>query len=136
MPTLRTRAAKTSALSHAELDANFVRTVTQKTTTYQVLISDNRSIIEGNHASSAFTLTLPPVATAAASESGDFEVTVTNINGAIVTVDGSGAEAIDGGTEVALAQWSSVTCQLNSAQDGWKTVSKSGVSPKTKRYNL
>jgi len=126
MATLRSRASKGSALSHNELDANFKRTVTQKTTTYQILISDNRSIIEGNDASTPFTITLPPVATADNSETGDFEVTVTNINAAVVTVDGSGAEAVDGGTGVTLKQWDSVTCQLDSAQTGWKTVSRVG----------
>jgi hypothetical protein len=113
MPTLTTRASKGSSLSHAEGDANITRTVTQKTTTYQILISDNRSIIEGNHASTPFTMTLPPVATADNSETGDFEVTVTNINAAAVTLDGSGAEAVDGGTGVVLAQWASVTVQKN-----------------------
>jgi hypothetical protein len=127
MPTLRTRAAKTSALSQNELDANFKRTVTQKTTTYQVLISDNRSVIEGNHATTAFTITLPPVATADDAETGDFEVTITNINAAIVTVDGSGAELIDGSANLALQQWASATFALDSAQTGWKVISSRNV---------
>lgn len=121
MPTLRTRASKGSELTHNELDANFLRTVTQKTTTYQVLISDNRSIIEGSHAATPFTITLPPVATAAASETGDFETTFTNINTAVVSVDGSGSETIDGSAStVDLAQWDSVTIALDSAGTGWK----------------
>jgi len=126
MPTLRTRTGN-STLTHAELDANFKRTVTQKTTTYQVLISDNRSVIEGNHASTPFTVTLPPVATADNSETGDFEVTVTNINAAVVTVDGSGAETIDGSASLTLQQWASATFALDSAQTGWKTTAKSNV---------
>lgn len=126
MAQLRTRTGNTT-LSHAELDANFKRTVTQKTTTYQILISDNRSIIEGNHASSAFTITLPPVATADNSETGDFEVTVTNINAAIVTVDGSGAETIDDTANLALQQWASATFALDSAQTGWKVTSKVNI---------
>ena len=127
MPTLRSRSSKGSSLSHAELDANFDRTVTQKTTTYQVLISDNRSIIEGNHASSAFTITLPAVATADNSETGDFEVTITNINAAIVTVATAGAETIDGASTLALQQWASATFLLDSAQTNWKTVAKCNV---------
>ena len=120
MPTLRTRASKGSELTHNELDANFLRTVTQKTTTYQVLISDNRSIIEGSHAATPFTITLPPVATAAASETGDFEVTVSNINLAVVSVDGSGTETINGSTlTVDLNQWDSITFRLDSAGTGW-----------------
>lgn len=120
MPTLRTRASKGSELSHNELDANFARTVTQKTTTYQVLISDNRSVIEGSHASTPFTITLPPVATADNSETGDFEVTINNINLAVVSVDGSGSETINGSTlTVDLNQWDSIVFRLDSAQTGW-----------------
>lgn len=127
MPNIRTRAAKGSKLTIAEADANFKRTVAQKTTTYQVLIGDNRSIIEGNHASIPFTITLPPVATADNAETGDFEVTFTNINIAVVSVDGSGSETIDGSTDViALGQWESVTIQLDSAQTGWKTIGSGG----------
>ena len=126
MTTLRTRASKGSALTHNEVDANFKRTVAQKTTTYQILISDNRSIIEGNHDLTPFTITLPPVATADNSETGDFEVTITNINAAVVTVDGSGAETIDGSANVSLPQWASVTCQLDSAQTGWKIINIAG----------
>ena len=120
MPTLRTRASKGSELTHNELDANFKRTVTQKTTTYQVLISDNRSVIEGSHAATPFTITLPPVATAAAAETGDFEVTIDNINLAVVSVDGSGSETINGSTlTVDLNQWDSIVFRLDSAQTGW-----------------
>ena len=127
MPNIRTRSAKTSALSQAELYANFTRPVTQKTTTYQVLIGDNRSVIEGNHASTAFTITLPPVATALASETGDFSVVVSNIGAAIVTVDGSGSELIDGSADLALQQWAAATFTLDSAQTGWKVISSRNV---------
>ena len=133
MATLRTRTGNT-ILSHAELDANFKRTVTQKTTTYQILISDNRSVIEGNHASTPFTITLPPVATADNSQTGDFEITVTNINAAVVTVDGSGAETIDGSTTLALQQWASATFILDSAQTGWKSAAKSNTELNVKNY--
>lgn len=125
MPEIITRAGKGSELSHNELDANFTRPVTQKTTTYQVLGSDNRSIIEGNHASTAFTITMPTVANAAAEDTGDFETTFTNINAAVVSIDGSGSETIDGSTgTIDLEQYESVTVQLDSAQTGWNTVSK------------
>ena len=126
MPTLRTRAAKTSALTQSELDANFVRTLNAQVDTYQILISDNRSIVECNKAT-PFTVTLPPVATAAAAETNDFEVTVTVIGAGTVTVDGSGAELIDGSADLALQQWASATFLLDSAQTGWKTVAKSNV---------
>ena len=125
MPTIRTRAAKTSALTHNELDANFTRPVTQKTSAYTIVVGDNRSIIEGSHATTAFTLTLPTVANALAAEPGDYEVTCTNINAAIVTVDGNGGELIDGLANLALQQWASATFMLDSAQTGWKAVAKS-----------
>ena len=126
MPTIRTRAAKESALSQSELDNNFKRTVTQKTDSYQILISDNRSVIEANKAT-ATTMTLPPVATADNAETGDYEVTVTNIGAGISTVDGSGAELIDGSANLALQQWASATFILDSAQTGWKSVARSNV---------
>jgi len=126
MPTLRTRSVKTSALTQNELDANFVRTLNAQVDTYQILISDNRSIVECNKAT-PFTVTLPPVATAAAAETNDFEVTVTVIGAGTVTVDGSGAELIDGSADLALQQWASATFLLDSAQTGWKTVAKSNV---------
>jgi len=124
MATLRTRSSKGSALTHAELDANFKRTVTQKTTTYSVIVSDNRSIIEGNHATTAFTITLGDAATMAAAETGDFEVTITNINAAIVTVAPAGANTIDGAaTNLTLGKNASVTLQVISAQTGYKSIS-------------
>jgi len=125
MSTLRTRTGNTT-LTHAELDANFKRTVTQKTDTYQIVISDNRSVIEANKAT-PFTITLPPVATADNSQTGDYEVTVTNIGAGIATVDGSGAETIDGSADLALQQWASATFVLDSAQTGWKSVARSNV---------
>ena len=128
MATIRTRAAKTSALTQNELDNNFKRTVTQKTDSYQILISDNRSVIEANKAT-ATTMTLPPVATADNAETGDYEVTVTNIGAGISTVTGSGAELIDGAANLALNQWDSATFQLDSAQTGWKISSTSTLAP-------
>lgn len=123
MPELTTRAGKGSELTHNELDANFARTVSQKTTNYTCLIGDNRSVIEGSHATTAFTITLPTVATAGGSDTGDYQVTVTNINLAIVTLDGNGAETIDGLTSIRLYQWNSITVGLNSAGTGWKVLS-------------
>ncbi len=124
MPTLRTRAGKGSDLTPTEADANFKRTVTQKVGDYQVLLSDNRSVIEGNDATTAFTITLPPVASADNAETEDFEVSCTNINAAAVTVAGSGAETIDGAASITLDQWDSVTVALDSAQTAWKVTSR------------
>ena len=71
MPTVRTRAGKGSALTHAEGDANSKKTSRQVTTTAAGLISDNRGTIQGNHASTPFTITLLLAATAAAAEAAD-----------------------------------------------------------------
>ena len=125
--TLRTRAQKGSALTHNELDANFKKVATQKTGNYTVTVADNRGTIEGNNATTPFTITLPTVANAGAAETGDFEVTVTNINAAVVSVDGNGAETINGSTDaITLKQWDSVTCQLDSAGNGWVTTARVG----------
>ena len=127
MPTILTRAGKGSELTHNELDANFKRTVTAVTTTYQVLAADNRSLIECSHASTPFTVTMITVANAAAEDTGDFETTFFNINAAVVSIDGSGSETINGATDaITLKQWDSVTIKLNNAGTGWNTVSRVG----------
>jgi hypothetical protein len=123
MPTITTRAGKGSALTHTELDNNFKRTVSQKTSAYTIAVSDNRSIIECNHASTPFTLTLPDAATAQSEDTGDFEVTVTNINSAAVTIARAGSDTINGGSDsVVLSQNESVTIHVNSAGTGWVTL--------------
>jgi len=68
MTTMRTRASKGSELTHGELDANFVRDVDIKAATYSALVSDNRTTLECNHATVAFTVTLGDAATMAAAE--------------------------------------------------------------------
>jgi len=128
MPELTTRATKGSALTHAELDANFKRTVTQKTTTYACLVSDNRSVIEGNHASTPFTITLGDATTMVAGDTGDYEVTITNVGAAVVTVARAGSDTIDGAaTSLTLGQYDTVTLQVNSAGDGY--LSTAGKIP-------
>lgn len=127
MPTIRTRAAKGAALTHNEVDANFKRTARQVTTTGSILVSDNRGTVEGNHASVGITLTLPTVAAAGAVEPGDFIVRVTNINAAVVSVDGSTTETINGSTDaITLGRWESATFELDSAGAGWVTTSRVG----------
>jgi sorbitol-specific phosphotransferase system component IIA len=127
MPTIRTRAAKGSALTHNEVDDNFKRTARQVTATGNILVSDNRGTVEGNHASVGITLTLPTVAAAGAAEPGDFIVRVTNINSAIVSVDGSTTETINGSTDaITQGQWESATFELDSAGAGWVTTSRVG----------
>jgi len=125
MTTLRTRASKGLELTHSELDANFVRDVKPKTTTYACLVSDNRSVIECSHATTAFTVTLGDAATMAAAETGEYEVTIININAAVVTVARAGSDTINGvATSLTLNQWDSVTLKVNNAENGYNVVSK------------
>ena len=127
MATIRTRAAKGSDLTPGEADANFEKTVRQVTTTASGLISDNRGTIEGNHATTPFTITLLAVATAAAAEPGDYSCTITNIGAAVVTVDANASETINGSTDtLTLTQYSSVTVELNSTGTGWQIVARRG----------
>ncbi len=125
MPTLRTRAGKGSALTHAELDANFTRPVDQKTTTYACLVGDNRSLIEGNHATTPFTITLGDATTMDNAEPGDYEISFSNINAAAVTIARAGADTIDSGsTSIVLQKDESITLKTNNAGDGYQTVGK------------
>lgn len=125
MATIRTRSAKGSELTHAELDGNFDRDVQVKTTTYACLVSDNRSILECIHASVAFTVTLGDAATMSLAETGDYEITIANIGAAVVTVARAGSDTIDGAaTSVSLPQNSSVTLKVNAATDGYNSVAR------------
>ena len=126
MPTIRTRAAKGSELSHNELDANFTRPVQQKTTAYTTVVGDNRSLIECNHASTPFTITLGVATDMDASEPGDYIVWIKNINAAIVTVARSSTDTIDGATSITLEQYEGVILQVNSAGTGYNIVSREG----------
>lgn len=125
MTTLTTRGSKGSELTHNELDANFDRDVQVKTTTYACLVSDNRSVIECNHATTPFTVTLGDAATMAAADTGDYEVTISNIGAAAVTVARAGSDTIDGGsTSITLNQYESVTLKVNGATDGYNSIAR------------
>jgi len=139
MTTITTRGAKGSELTHGELDANFDRDVDIKTASYSVAVSDNRTTLECNHATVAFTVTLGDAATMAASDTGDFEVTIVNIGAAVVTVARAGTDTIDGGaTSVALDQYSSVTLKVNSATDGYNSIARgmSGLTSTITELNI
>lgn len=125
MTTITTRGTKGSELTHNELDANFDQDVKAKTTTYACLVSDNRSVIECNHASTPFTVTLGDAATMAAADTGDYEVTIANIGAATVTVARAGSDTIDGAaTSLTLPQYSSVTLKVNAATDGYNSIAR------------
>lgn len=83
------------------------------TTTYTVLESDH--IIFGDHAGTPFTITLQ-----AATGTGR-EIVIKNINAATVTVDGDGAETIDGNTTEALLQNASITL-IDRASGLWAII--------------
>jgi hypothetical protein len=80
-----------------------VRAINTYTTT-QTLAAVNHVVL-GNHATTAFTITLPSVSSAQTGR----EIVIKNINTATVTVDGDGSETIDGSLTVALNQYDSIT---------------------------
>ena len=73
-----------------------------KTTAYTLIANDNMSIIKAT--SGTFTLTL----TAAATIGNDFMAIVHNLGSGVVTVDGNGAETINGWATIALNQGDSM----------------------------
>lgn len=122
MPTIRTRASKGSDLTPTEADTNFKRTASQKTTTYNCLVGDNRSMIECNSAT-PFTVTLGDAATMIAAETGDYEVTIHNIGSGAVIVARAGSDTINGGTtSLTLPQYSGVTLKCISAGTGYVSI--------------
>jgi hypothetical protein len=90
------------------------RTVsTTKTTTYQILITDYTIVCE--HATVVFTVTLPA---ASATTIGQI-FHIKNIGAAIVSVDQTGTDTLDGYTTTAdLSQWDCICIQGQSAT-GW-----------------
>lgn len=80
-----------------------ILTTAIKTTTYTVLTTDH--VIIGNHASTAFTVTLPSLASATTGRTYVFK----NKGAAIMTIDGSGSETIDGNLTLDLAIYESAT---------------------------
>lgn len=125
MTTLTTRATKGSELTHGEMDANFKRDVDIKTTTYAALVTDNRTTLECNHATTPFTVTLGDAATMAAADTGDYEITIANIGAAAVTVARAGSDTIDGAaTSIVLQQYSSVTLKVNAATNGYNSIAR------------
>jgi len=123
MSTITTRAGKGSALTHTELDANFKQAAQAKTALYSVAESDNRDLIECD---GTFAVTLPDAATVlAASDSGDFEVTIKNIGTGVITVDRATAlDTIDGvAGDITLISNTSFILKVNQAGDGYNIAS-------------
>lgn len=114
------RSVKAAALTHAEMDQNFESlsgTVDAQTTNYTILVTDQNKTIEFN--GSSLTATLPTLASANGTDTDSFRVTIKNIHSTALTVDGNGAETIEGAATVTLSQWESATFQLNSGATEW-----------------
>jgi hypothetical protein len=90
--------------------AGLVAGITTKIAAYTATASDHTILC--NATGGAFTITLP-----AASNTGlVFVIKKTDASGNAVTVDGAGAETIDGAATVSLsAQWASIMIQSNGA---------------------
>ena len=80
-----------------------ILTTAIKTTTYTILTTDH--VIICNHASTAFTVTLPSLVSATTGR----QYIIKNKGAAIVTVDANGSETIDGNLSVDLALYESIT---------------------------
>lgn len=86
-----------------------------KTAHYTVLVADRDALIDCDASSGAVTITLPTVATALAG----FTVTVKKSDSGTnaITVDGNGAETIDGAaTTTVVSQYDSLTIQCDGAE--------------------
>ena len=118
MTTLTTRATKGSELSYTEGDNNFKRQAQAKTADYTCVVGDNRDTIEFD--GTDLTATLPAATTISASaNTGDYEVTLKNLNATDLTVARSSTDTIDGATSYALKQYECLTFKANQAGDGY-----------------
>lgn len=122
-----TRTGKGSALSAANYDQNvesFSGTVDQKTNDYTVLFTDQNKTIEFNKAT-AVTCNMSAIATIQSQiDTTSFRVRIKNIGAGTCTIDGSGAEAIDGSTTLALSQYDGATLQIDGAGSGWSVIER------------
>ncbi|GMR03275.1 MAG: hypothetical protein BMS9Abin21_105 [Thermodesulfovibrionia bacterium] len=121
MTTLTTRSGKGSSLTHAELDANFPQASQTKAGAYTLAESDNRDTVEYSGAGGD-SFTLPDAATvAAASDTGDWEVTVHHKGSGVLTIARTtGADTINGtAANDTITANVSVTYKVNQAGDGF-----------------
>lgn len=121
------RNVKTSALTHAEMDQNFESlavTVDAKTSDYTVLVADQNKVIEATITDG--TITLPTLSNADGTDTNSFKVTVKNLDPTALTVDGNGAETIEGAADVSLLENEAATFQINNVADEWSMTSLQG----------
>jgi len=118
MPQILTRAGKASALTHGEMDTNLKEAAQAKSGAYTVAESDNRDTIQ---CTGTFTVDLPDAAaTASASDTGDFKVTIKVITGVITVGRVTAGDTIDGTAgDDTLRAGSSSTYKINPAGDGY-----------------
>ena len=102
----------------AKLDELFSITTLAKSAPYTTVASDHTKVIE---VTGTTTITLLAAATAGAG----YRTTIKNAGTNIVTVDGNGAETIDGAANIALAANASVDVVINAAGTGWLSKSQS-----------
>ena len=119
MTTIRTRAAKGSALSATEYDDAVKRTPVAKSSNYTLDASHNREVHE---LANGITVTLPtlPLST----ETGDWRVTLKAMGSSGATI-ATGGQSVDGSTSnITLVQYESVTIAMNATGTGFlKTAS-------------
>jgi len=131
MSNIRQRAIKGSDVTQAELDANFKRRVTAKIVSYTIDKNDNEDTIEFK--GTDLIATLPAVSsitsTSTGSETGEFIVTLHNLDSTALTYTPAGADTIAGvNASKLLGQYKSVTLQTNDAQDGWNILGSAEVA--------
>ena len=110
------RAGKGTALTAAEHDQNhesMCGEVDQKTTTYEVVYTDQNKTIECS-STTAFTVTLDAVADLNTNgDTTNFKVTIKNINTGLVTVACNAADTIDGLASIKVYEGESYTLQTD-----------------------
>ena len=102
--------------------------VLAKTAAYTIVVADDGKLIDADATSAAFTVTLPTVASA-----GDgfiISVKKTDSSANAVTIDGSGAETIDGATTLVLGvRHDSALLRCDGTE--WHILATSGIGPKS-----
>jgi hypothetical protein len=114
------RSIKASALTHAEMDQNWeslAQTVDAVVANKTVAVTDQNKILEC--AITSGTITLPTVANAAGTDTDSFKITIKNIDVSSLTVDGNGAETIEGAANVTLLENESAEFTLSSGSAEW-----------------
>lgn len=118
--------SKGTALVKANAKLIGVNHVLSKSANYTVVKADHGALIKCDATSAAFTITLPPAATAGSG----FEIAIkkTDAGANAITIDGDGSETIDGATTLVLAgQYDAAILRCDGSS--WEiTSSKTGAA--------